>query len=387
MFTGVSLYVGSGFEKNACMLKKAYEAGARYTFTSLHIPEETSAEYQRDARDLIRFCGEKGVHLIADVSPHTLEKLGVSRLEELADFGIDYVRLDYGFDAQRIIELSRVFHVVFNASTITEDVIRVWQEAGADFSRFAACHNYYPKRYTGLSIERVARSNARLKSLGFQTLAFIPGDAEKRCPLFEGLPTVEEHRDHTGVLLARDALELYDAQTDVVFIGDISASEGVWKWLRAFSEGHVPLRVELDDTYDYLYGRVQHDRVDSSDYLIRSQESRLWTDASVVEATPAATEGPVAAPCVATPPVAAASSPVATTAPFTAEKGALLPVGTILVSAAEYGRYVGEVSITKKELPLDPRDAVVGRVTASDIPLLSYIHTGRGFTLEKWSFA
>lgn len=363
MFTGVSLYVGSGFEKNAYMLEKAYEAGARYAFTSLHIPEETSVEYQRDVRDLIKFCGEKGVHLIADVSPHTLEKLGVSRLEELADFGIEYVRLDYGFDAQRIIELSRVFHVVFNASTITEDVIRVWQEERADFSRFAACHNYYPKRYTGLSIECVARSNAYLKSLGFQTLAFIPGDSEKRGPLFEGLPTIEEHRDHTGVLLACDALELYDAQTDIILIGDISASESVWKWLQAFSEGYVPLRVELGDTYDYLYGRVQHDRVDSSDYLIRSQESRLWSDVSVVEV------------------------PAATAVPLTAKKGDLLPVGTILVSTAEYGRYAGEVFITKKELPLDSRDVVAGRVVASDIPLLPYIYTGRGFTLEKWGFA
>ena len=120
MNTGISLYFSSGFEANAALVARAADAGARFAFTSLHIPEETCDDYAREARRMIALCRDAGLSLIADVSPVTLQKLGVSRLEDLLDLGIEYVRLDFGFDAARTVELSRTFHVVFNASTLSE---------------------------------------------------------------------------------------------------------------------------------------------------------------------------------------------------------------------------------------------------------------------------
>ena len=175
MRTGISLYFASGYEANAEVVAKAQAAGCHYAFTSLHIPEEEGIDYRTEARKLLELCRKAEINLIADISPVTLSKLGVQKFDELAELGITYVRLDFGFDAAETVELSRKFHVVFNASTITKDDISAWRAAGADFTRFAACHNYYPKSYTGLSLEHVAQINVRLSALGFQIFSFVPG--------------------------------------------------------------------------------------------------------------------------------------------------------------------------------------------------------------------
>ena len=185
MQTGISLYFSEGIEQNERTIERARAAGVTLAFTSLHIPEETGVAYADAARHL----------LACDVSPVTLDKLGCSRIEDLLDLGITTVRLDFGFNARETVELSHSFRIVFNASTISTEDIRAWQAAGADFTRFAASHNFYPKRYTALSIDEVRRINQRLTNLGFTTMGFVPGDGKLRGPLFEGLPTVEEHRD------------------------------------------------------------------------------------------------------------------------------------------------------------------------------------------------
>ena len=358
MNTGISLYFSSGFEANAALVARAADAGARFAFTSLHIPEETCDDYAREARRMIALCRDAGLSLIADVSPVTLQKLGVSRLEDLLDLGIEYVRLDFGFDAARTVELSRTFHVVFNASTLSERDVAAWRAAGADLSRFCACHNFYPKPLTGLDIADVARTNARLKALGFTVMSFVPGDAELRGPLCEGLPTVEAHRGHRGEELALDALELFAADSDVVMLGDPGASDVLWERLGQISRDCIDLACELEAGFEWLYGRVQHDRPDSSPWLVRSQEARLWDDAPEPPAEPVA--DPEAAP-----------------------DPAMVRPGDVVMSTQAYGRYAGELSIARAPFPLDPRDAVVGSVANKDLALLGHVRRGMGFRLVR----
>ena len=121
MKTGISIYFSSGMEKNEALIKKAVKNGATYAFTSLHIPEETGVDYSRSIRQLLDCCREEKLNLIADVGPETYEKLGVATMEELKSLGITHVRLDYGFSPREVVEISKHFYVVFNASTIMEE--------------------------------------------------------------------------------------------------------------------------------------------------------------------------------------------------------------------------------------------------------------------------
>ena len=116
---------------------------------------------------------------------------------------------------------------------------------------------------------------------------------------------------------------------------------------RLIAQGHAM----LDEAFSYLYGRPQHDRPDSSEFLIRSPESRGWDM-----------------------PVSAAGSRART---FSCEAGA------VVVGNEAYGRYAGEVGIARQPLELDGRDTLAGWVCAEDRPLLPFVTCGRGFVLER----
>lgn len=351
MQTGISLYFSEGIEQNECTIERAHAAGVTFAFTSLHIPEETGVAYADAARHLLACCQDAGIDLMVDVSPVTLDKLGCSHIEDLLELGITTVRLDFGFSARETVELSHSFRIVFNASTITTDDIRAWQAAGADFTRFAACHNFYPKRYTALSIDEVRRINQRLANLGFTTMGFVPGDDKLRGPLFEGLPTVEKHRDQKE-RVALNMLELSVAgETDVVLVGDPGLSDGAWNALSRLSAGYLPLRAEIQEPYAYLYGQIHHDRPDSSEYVFRSPESRTT---------------------------------LAPSAPFEPDAQAEpRPCGSIAISNAAYGRYAGEMEISRVDLPADPRMNIAGAVIDADRAFLPYLVRGMGIKLMR----
>lgn len=220
MKTGISIYLSSPLQDIERTIERGAAAGARYAFTSLHIPEDGGAAYADKVRHVLSLLSARGIALIADVGPRTCDLLGLERIEDLRDLGLEYLRLDYGFSAQRVAELSGVFRIVVNASTVSSDEIASWREAGADVTRFAACHNFYPKPYTGLALEDIARVNLRLAALGFEIMAFVPGDANVRGPVFEGLPTVEAQRGRASKV-ALNMLELaHGADCDIVLVGD-----------------------------------------------------------------------------------------------------------------------------------------------------------------------
>lgn len=332
------------------MIERARRAGATMAFTSMHIPEEEGVDYRRDARHLLGVLRDAGMSLIVDVGPETCEKLGCSRIEDLADLGITHVRLDYGFSSEETVRLSRMFHIVCNASTVTKAELAAWRTAGADLSRFAACHNYYPKQFTGLTLEDVRVMNERLAVFGFETIGFVPGDGDLRGPLHEGLPTVEAHRGRRDDV-ALNMLEMaFAAGCDTVLVGDPGLSDASWKRFSQVSAGYVELACSLDEGYGYLLGQVHHDRPDSSAHVIRSQESRTS----------------LRPPCIVE---------------ADAHAGCARPRGSIAVSNSEYLRYEGELEIARVDLPGDARMNVVGQVAEHDCRLLPYIRNGFGFKL------
>lgn len=355
MKTGISLYFSGGMDKNRLLIEKAVKHGVKYAFTSLHIPEETVTDYRREILKLLSKCREGNLNLIVDVGPETFEKLGVNSLEELKELGITHVRLDYGFTAKETVQISKSFFVVFNASTITEEEIAIWKQHGADFTRFAACHNFYPKQFTGLSLQRVKEINLRLKYLGFTTMAFVPGNAELRGPLYEGLPTVEEHR-HRKEEVVLNMLELYyEGCCDVVLIGDVDIKEKDWNLMKCLSENYVELCAELLPAYEFIRNIIHHDRPDSSEYIIRSQESRQYNVEIVPEAM---------------------------TTEFKIQGStSVRKYGSIAISNQKYLRYVGELEIARVDLPMDGRLNIIGCVEEKDRKYLPYIQNGFGFKL------
>lgn len=370
MRTGCSLYLGSGEEENAHVIERARAAGMDCAFTSFQIPEEGELGLQglrERASWLLRACREAGIGLIVDVSPSTLDMLGLSSIEELEGLGVACIRLDCGFSDARVVELSRRFRIAFNASTTSLSQVRAWEREGADLSRFCACHNYYPKPLTGLSTSYVREVNDSFRLLGVETAAFIPGDGRApapgnglRGPLYEGLPTVEEHRNRR-TQVTRNALSLFqEAHADCVFVGDPDLSDAGWDSLAELAKGYTTVCVELAEGFEFLDGVVQRDRSDSSPYVLRSATSRLDKELSehlrdAVSALPSDY--------------------------FGRER----TVGSVCVSSGEYGRYAGELEIMRQDVPGDHRVAVIGRVCPEHRTLIPFLTSGMGakFSLTR----
>lgn len=344
---GISLYLGTGLEKNAEIVGKAKRSGIRYAFTSLHIPEEQhDGGAGEEMRELLELCRESGISLIADIGPRTLRRMGFRSMADLKQTAITHLRVDYGFSCSEMVELSRDFHLVFNASTVQEDQILELKRLHADFSRFSACHNFYPKPLTGLSIARVKRTNRRVHGLGMRTIAFVAGDRELRGPLKMGLPTVEEHRNPEVLFNMLQLIRL--CETDICMVGDIDISDQAYRQIRELSEGYVSLEAELRPEYAFLADGVHHDRPDSSEYVIRSQESRQYSSQGKL---------------------------------FPAEPPLPRKKGSISVGNERYLRYSGELEIARKDLPEESKVNIVGQVSPSCLKYLDYISDGTGFRL------
>ena len=343
---GISLYLGTGFEKNKEIIRKAHASNAKYAFTSLHIPEETVDDYQTEVNRLLELCKENSINLIVDVGPRTLNKLGYKSFNELKSTSITHLRLDYGFSNEDIFKLSKDFKIVFNASTIKDEDLKELRALGADFSKFYACHNFYPKEYTGLSLKSITKINGKLKNLGFNTIAFVPGNKELRGPLYEGLPTCEEHRNGDFLLSVLQLIKTAD--TDICMFGDIDITDDSWRVMKNLSLNFVELHADIDEEYSYVRDIIHHDRPDSSEYVIRSQESRSYLS-----------EGKL----------------------FPSSEVKKRIKGSISVSNEKYLRYAGELEIARKDLKSEERVNIIGKVCDNDLKYLDYIVEGMGVKL------
>ncbi|MED0971778.1 DUF871 domain-containing protein [Bacillus paramycoides] len=347
---GVSIYLSKErVEKQEEWLEIAQKNGFSSIFTSLHIPEDDPNTY----KELIQILGKQalkyGMELMVDVSPKSLHHLGITyeNVEELVGWGITGLRMDYGIAPKEIACVSHKMKVALNASTITKSF---WKELMAEnirVDRVEAWHNFYPRPETGLAKSFLQKQNKYLHECGIKTMAFIPGDGEKRGPLYEGLPTLEKHR-HMRPLEAY--LELVqECDVDKVLIGDISGSLESVQEIASASGGIIPVRYQSfmnDSDAVQLIERVHTNRLDPARDVIRSVESREENNVVL--------------------------QPVNTI---------LRKRGSITIDNELYGRYAGEMQIVINDLPADKKVNVVGMVVEEDVSLLSYIGAVKKFQL------
>lgn len=305
--------------------------GVKRAFTSLHIPEE-SGDLANRAKKLLQTANENGIDVYADVSARTPGHLGLTSLAELKALGVIGLRLDDYFEHDMILNLAKEFRLALNASTLFEEDVRALLDGGLEPSQLIAWHNFYPRRETGLSETFFRNQNRLFKRLGIPISAYIPGDGEKRGPLFEGLPTLEAHR-HVDPFLA--AMELDHTGVDDIYIGDPEVSENLLKRLIDFDQhGRVSLRIEGFQAGEFRL------RPDFARDVLRFMDTRS------VE-------------------------------PIVPENTAVRSIGTITRDNDRYGRYRGEVQIALSDLPADERVNVIGRIVKEDLPLLSLLKPGQ----------
>lgn len=294
-------------------------------FTSLHIPEADDlnayAAYLRDLheRDGLTFC--------ADISPVTLDKLGIE-LDDvgvLREWGVRWVRIDFGFTTDQIARIAQVggFTIALNASTVGDTELDAL--AGLEL---VGWHNYYPRPETGLTHDFVAAQNARFAARGLEVFTFIPGELTFRAPLHLGLPMLEEQRHRNAWVNYLQIAQEFPG-THIVFAEGVPAAEHL-AWIEhyeATGEITVPL-TSLSPASEFLLEGAWRVRVEQTGISERLEGTRgrttpaSWINADVRER------------------------------------------GSIQMDLPSYGRYAGETHVMLRDAPLDPRQARIADIAA-----------------------
>ena len=335
---GFSGYLNdSATEQQSAYLKQMQQAGFTGVFTSLQLSEAKPEIIRQRLDQLVANCHQLGLTIMADVSAASLQRLGIALHDGKAiqALGLDGLRIDDGIDMTTVAALSHTMAIALNASTLSACMIDQLANAKANLRHIEAWHNFYPRPETGLDPAWFAQKNKWLHALGFKTMAFISGDAQQRGPLFAGLPTLEAHR---GLLPLAAYLELRQLAIDHVYVGDPQLSPRSIAAFQAYVHDQVLLiQVQTDD--ERLLHLTWHSRPDIAQKVVRLAEARL----EHIFATPQ--------PAQTDP----------------------RPRGSITLDNSAYGRYAGELQLTRCDLPADPRVNVIGKIEPSNLPLLDQI--------------
>ena len=342
---GYSLYL-STYAAQCPALRGQTGSGAP-VFLSLHISEEFDESFCARAQEACHALADMGYRIIADVSVKTVAQFGCTDLTELAEkLRLWALRIDYGFSREEIEAMAEKMPIVLNASTTSLEDAKAIAAKGKNVM---AMHNFYPRPETGLDEDYLLETTEDLQRAGLKVLAFIPGDTQKRGPVFEGLPTLEAHRNILPSAAFVDLARNYGIEE--IFVGDPGISQKeIDRITRFCREGILSIPCEIAENWQHLYDQVFTCRMDSPKRLVRFQESRIY------------------------------SCQGQETEPFHCEKRT---VGSLTIDNIRYGRYSGEIMLVRSNLPADERVNVIGQVPENALMLLNHIQRGGKFTLVK----
>jgi hypothetical protein len=342
---GLSIYLNEPItDETNERLQRMRTVALTSLFTSLHIPEDDSSLYVERLQALGRVAKTLGYELVADIALASLATLGRTweTAATLTDWGVTGLRLDYGISPQQIATLSNQMMAALKASTLTANELTEMKAHGLQLERTEAWYNFNPRSETGLDRTWFDEKNAWLLAQGLRVQAFIAGDGALRGPLFETLTTLENHR---GVAPFASYLDLI-ATVDRILVGDPRLTGATIRQFEAEQDGVIVLRAFANGRQEQR--DTETNRFDPARDVIRSVELRMTP--SSIDLTP--------------------------------QDPSARPLGTITIDNERYGRYAGEVQITKCDLSADERINVLGRLIAEDRPLIALLGPGSKFRID-----
>ena len=354
MNNGISIYPGFGNtpEENLALIRLAASHKLNRLFISLPASSENKDSQKEEFLLLLQEAKQHRMEIIAELSPQMLEMLHITdfNLTAFRMLGIQTLRIDCGYSAEELAALSRNkqhIRIQINASTMTGRILSSLIQAKADFSNMDALHNFYPRSGSGLSEETLVRKTIMLHKAGIRVAAFVPSQAKKLGPLFDGLPTLEDHRQMCVDLAARHLVAL---GIDSVLIGDNLPSEDEILALSHLQEDQVTVNADMltkDPVQQALLRHVFTSRIDEAKDSIRAQESRKLLSG-----------------------------------PIYPENTVDCLEGDITIDNENYLRYMGELEILKTDQPADDRTNLAARIPKKEHFLLAYITPGRKFSFR-----
>lgn len=352
---GTALYCGIGntIEEMKMHLKQAASAGINAVFSSLQLPEANKEELLRDFPLMAKLAHSYNMIVDADISERSANLFGIN-LHDFAAFkkmGVDIARIDGGYTDEEIVAASQNTEgiiIELNAVLATDIWLQKLIEMGINKNQVHFCHNYYPMRYTGLTVEDAMSMNDVIHRYGFKVGGFIASQTHQRIACSIGLPTLERHREMDTFTAVQEAFMF---GLDDIFFGDDFADISELKTLTDTDPEVVTIRfrpfVEGDLT-DWLVGRVMDQTQCGLKHILRSNFG---------------------------------SDSFPGNADYTLSCRRFR--GDVTVCKSGLWRYSGEIELVRKDLPADKDFGLIGRIIDEDLPLLDTLRKRKKFRLVR----
>lgn len=197
--------------------------------------------------------------------------------------GVDIIRLDWPLsDRENILITNNPYNITVEFNASSDMALDLLIKKGANRNQMTTCHNFYPQEYTGLSKERFDYFTEKYYDMALDVHAFISSNNDSTFgpwPVYKGLCTLEDHRYKDIGYQLRYLIA--DRRIKDVIIGNTYASESELKELSKVDLSIPSLKIEeisdiMEVEREILYDFVHADRIDSSEYFIRSSISRAF---------------------------------------------------------------------------------------------------------------
>lgn len=358
---GVSVYPEKSTpERIRQYLKEAKKFHASRIFSCLLSVEKDPQEIRKEFHEMNVYAHSLGYEVILDVSPRVFDRLGISYqdLSFFSDIEADGIRLDQGFTGNE--EALMTFNpqhlkIEINMSndTHTIDTIMDYQP---DVYHLIGCHNFYPHRYTGLSLEHFEKCTENFKKYGLHTAAFVGSQTEGSFgpwPVKEGLCTLEMHRTLPLDVQVKHYIEM--GNIDDILIANCYPDEKEMDALAKIDLSMVTFNVKPVDDLPELYrkvvfGELQMDRGDVNANMVRSTQTRVKYKGENFEL-------------------------------FHAPE--VIHRGDVSVESSLYGHYAGEVQIAKHDMKNSGMTNVVGQVREEEMFLVDALKPWQKFRFTE----
>lgn len=360
--TGISIYPEhSRVEENLNYIEKAGKLGFKKLFTCLlSLGKKSKEELIKEFKSTFALAHEYNMEIILDINPQVFENLGISysNLEFFKLMNADGIRIDERFDGLKESMMSynkENLKIELNASVGGKYLDSVMAHY-PNLKNVMTCHNFYPQRYTGLSLEHFNKCNEQVKTYSLKTTAFVSSRNKYTFgpwPVFEGLPTLEIHRD---LPISTQVRHLFATRMiNDVIIGNAFASDEELVACSKVDPSILTLDIEIYDGLSeeekqiIYFDKMHINRGDESEWIARSSATREVFKNHEIK-------------------------------PFNTKD---LKRGDIVILNSQYPKYMGELQVVLKDMKNDGRKNVVGRIKEHDNILIEYLNPRRPFKFLK----
>lgn len=357
---GISIYPEkSNIDEIKKYIEKMSKIGASRIFSCLLSVNKDIEYIKNDFLEIHNYAKSLGYEIILDISPKTFSNLniGYNDLKFFSDLNADGIRLDIGFTGleESIMTYNPYgLKIEINASNLTHTIDTIMDYKPNTYKLYG-CHNFYPHKYTGLSLEYFEKCSLNFKKHGLRLACFIGSNntqAYGPWQISDGLCTLEMHRSIPIDTQLKHIVSL--GYIDDILISNYPPSEKEIQDLAKVNLDILNLNVELVDNIpdiekSIILDELHFNRGDVNEYMIRSTQSRVKYKNHNFKV-------------------------------FNAPD--LIKKGDIIIESSEYGHYAGELQIALKDMVNSKRSNVVGKIIDKEKFILEYIKPWQKFLLS-----